>query len=265
MLRVMTTLPEAGPPVGRPAGPGPVADPAGGTSAIPGRAGFSAKVLVVDDEENISYLVSAALRVDGFEVRTADTGEQALDLAGAFGPDVVVLDVMLPDLDGFEVMRRLRGRGVDAPVLFLTARTQTADRVRGLTAGGDDYITKPFALEELVARVHVALRRRGTVATAPGRYAVADLVLDEDAHRVWRGQQEVQLTATEFTLLRCLMANAGRVVTRAQILDHVWQYDFAGESSVIESFVSTLRKKVDTAPPKLIRTVRGVGYSIREP
>jgi two-component system, OmpR family, response regulator len=224
----------------------------------------SASVLVVDDEENIAYLVSSALRLADLEVTTAATGEAALAACTPTSPDVVVLDVMLPDLDGFEVLRRLRARGVTAPVLFLTARADTADRVRGLTSGGDDYITKPFALEELVARVHVALRRRGSTAPS-GRHQVHDLVLDEDQHRVWRGDTEVHLTATEFSLLRILLVNTGRVVTRAQILDHVWQYDFDGESAIIESFVSTLRKKVDTLEPKLIHTVRGVGYSIREP
>lgn len=226
---------------------------------------MSPRVLVVDDEENIAYLVASALRLAGLEVATAANGEDALAVCSPASPDLVVLDVMLPDLDGFEVLRRLRAKGVTAPVLFLTARTDTADRVRGLTAGGDDYIVKPFALEELVARVHLALRRRGTSPAAPGRHQVHDLVLDEDQHRVWRGEAEVHLTATEFTLLRCLLVNAGRVVTRAQILDHVWQYDFAGESAIIESFVSTLRKKVDTTTPKLIHTVRGVGYTIREP
>ncbi|MGL5817476.1 MAG: response regulator transcription factor [Phycicoccus sp.] len=224
-----------------------------------------ASVLVVDDEENISYLVSSALQLAGLEVTTAANGEEALAVCTPTSPDVVVLDVMLPDLDGFEVLRRLRSRGVTAPVLFLTARSGTADRVHGLTSGGDDYITKPFALEELVARVHVALRRRGTDAAPTGRHTVHDLVLDEDSHRVWRGRTEIALTPTEFTLLRCLMVNVGRVVTRAQILDHVWQYDFAGESAIVESFVSTLRKKVDTTCPKLIHTVRGVGYSVREP
>jgi two-component system OmpR family response regulator len=224
-----------------------------------------ASVLVVDDEENISYLVSSALRLADLEVTTAASGEEALAACTPTGPDVIVLDVMLPDLDGFEVLRRLRGKGVTAPVLFLTARDDTADRVRGLTSGGDDYITKPFALEELVARVHVALRRRGTAAAPSGRHQVHDLVLDEDSHRVWRAEDEVHLTATEFSLLRVLLVNAGRVVTRAQILDHVWQYDFAGESAIIESFVSTLRKKVDATGPKLIHTVRGIGYSIREP
>jgi two-component system OmpR family response regulator len=223
-----------------------------------------ARVLVVDDEENIAFLVGSALRLHGMDVRTVGTGTAALEAADASTPDVVVLDVMLPDLDGYEVLRRLRSRGCQAPVLFLTARATTEDRVRGLTAGGDDYIVKPFALEELVARVQVALRRQG-VAAAPARYAVHDLVLDQDAHRVWRGEAEVALSGTEFKLLRCLMANAGRVLTRAQILDHVWEYDFGGESAIVESFISTLRKKVDAVEPKLIHTVRGVGYSIREP
>ncbi|WP_299444717.1 response regulator transcription factor [uncultured Phycicoccus sp.] len=222
-------------------------------------------VLVVDDEENIAYLVASALRLAGMAVTTADSGTQALEAAARLHPDAVVLDVMLPDLDGFEVLRRLRTGGCAAPVLFLTARTDTADRVRGLTSGGDDYITKPFALEELVARVHVALRRGGAVAAPSARHQVHDLVLDEDQHRVWRGDTEVHLTATEFNLLRILLVNAGRVVTRAQILDHVWQYDFAGETAIIESFVSTLRKKVDATEPKLIHTVRGVGYTVREP
>ncbi len=222
-------------------------------------------VLVVDDEENIAYLVASALRLAGMEVTTAASGTQALEAAARLHPDAVVLDVMLPDLDGFEVLRRLRTGGSTAPVLFLTARTDTADRVRGLTSGGDDYITKPFALEELVARVHVALRRGGAVAAPSARHQVHDLVLDEDQHRVWRGDTEVHLTATEFNLLRILLVNAGRVVTRAQILDHVWQYDFAGETAIIESFVSTLRKKVDATEPKLVHTVRGVGYSVREP
>ncbi|MFQ6171120.1 response regulator transcription factor [Oryzobacter sp. R7] len=224
-----------------------------------------ASVLVVDDEENIAYLVSSALRLAGLEVSTAGSGAAALAACSPGHPDLVVLDVMLPDLDGFEVLRRLRAKGVRAPVLFLTARADTTDKVRGLTSGGDDYVTKPFALEELVARVHLLLRRGGAAAAPAGRHQVHDLVLDEDQHRVWRGDTELALTPTEFTLLRCLLVNAGRVVTRAQILDHVWQYDFAGESAIIESFVSTLRKKVDAVPPRLIHTVRGVGYSVREP
>lgn len=222
------------------------------------------RVLVVDDEENIAFLVGSALKYHGCEVRTAGTGRQALEVAATFDPQVVVLDIRLPDLDGFEVLRRLRARGDTASVLFLTARGTTEDRVRGLTAGGDDYIVKPFALEELVARVQVALRRRGATA-APARHQVADLVLDTEAHRVWRGGTEVHLSATEFKLLRCLMANVGQVVSRGQILDHVWEYDFGGESAIIESFISALRKKVDAIEPKLIHTVRGVGYSMREP
>jgi len=222
------------------------------------------RVLVVDDEENIAFLVGSALRFHGCDVRTAGAGREALEIAAAFDPHVVVLDIRLPDIDGYEVLRQLRARRCAASVLFLTARGTTEDRVRGLTAGGDDYIVKPFALEELVARVHVALRRRGASA-APSRLAVADLVLDTDAHRVWRGAVEVHLSATEFKLLRCLLANAGRVVSRGQILDHVWDYDFGGESAIIESFISSLRKKVDAGEPKLIHTVRGVGYSIREP
>lgn len=224
-----------------------------------------AKALVVDDEENISFLVSSALRVEGIEVATAASGREALVEAERFAPDVIVLDVMLGDLHGFEVLRRLRANGIDAPVLFLTARHDTADRVRGLTSGGDDYIVKPFALEELVARVQVALRRTAKSPASTARMQVGDLVLDDDAHRVWRGDDEVDLSATEFKLLRCLMSNAGRVVSRGQILDHVWHYDFGGESAIIESFISNLRKKADAREPKLIHTIRGVGYSIREP
>lgn len=220
--------------------------------------------LVVDDEENIAYLVASALRLDGFRVSIAATGADAVSHALQSPPDVVVLDIMLPDVDGFEVLRRMRARGCTAPVLFLTARGTTADRVHGLTAGGDDYIVKPFALEELVARVRVVLRRAGSV-TPSRALQVHDLVLDEDAHRVWRGDVEVHLTATEMALLRILMVNAGRVVTRAQILDHVWHYDFSGESAIVESFISTLRKKVDSVDPRLIHTVRGVGYSVRPP
>ena len=223
-----------------------------------------ARILVVDDEENISFLVRSALALAGFEVRTEATGQGALEASASYDPHAIVLDVRLPDIDGFEVLRRLRDRGCDAPVLFLTARGTTEDRVRGLTVGGDDYIVKPFALEELVARVQVVLRRAGWTSGS-GRLQVADLVLDADSHRVWRGGVEAQLSATEFKLLRHLMTNAGRVVTRAQILDHVWDYDFGGESSIIESFISALRKKVDAAEPRLIHTVRGVGYSIREP
>lgn len=222
------------------------------------------KVLVVDDEENISFLVASALKLDGCEVRVASTGRDAVDAAEKFSPDAIVLDVMLPDFDGFEVLRRVRNAGCSAPVLFLTARDDTDDKVRGLKSGGDDYIVKPFVLEELVARVQVQLRRRGT-SPLSSRLEIHDLVIDDDAHRVWRGDQEVHLSATEYRLLFCLASNAGRAVTRAQILDHVWHYDFDGESSIIESFMSNLRKKVDNVEPKLIHTVRGIGYSLREP
>ncbi|MEM9201051.1 MAG: response regulator transcription factor [Actinomycetota bacterium] len=222
------------------------------------------RILVVDDEENISFLVASALRLADMEVEVAAAGRSAIELVQAFGPDVVVLDVMLPDMDGFEVLRELRARGHNAPILFLTARNETADRVRGLTAGGDDYVTKPFALEELVARVQVILRRSG--ASAPsGRLEVADLLLDDDAHLVARRGAPVQLTPTEYKLCRLLMANAGRVVSRGQILDHVWNYDFDGESAIVETFISSLRKKIDAVEPKLIETVRGVGYTIRPP
>jgi len=223
-----------------------------------------ARILVVDDEENIAFLVRSALALAGFEVRAEGTGAGALEASGTFDPDAIILDIGLPDADGVDLLRRLRDRGCQAPVLFLTARGTTEDKVRGLTAGGDDYIVKPFALEELVARVQVALRRAGRAATA-SKLVVADLVLDDDSHRVWRAGAEASLSATEFKLLRYLMANAGRVLTRAQILDHVWEYDFGGESAIIESFVSSLRKKVDADGVRLIQTIRGVGYSIREP
>ncbi|MGC3995689.1 MAG: response regulator transcription factor [Propionicimonas sp.] len=239
-----------------------MASPAGIVDAVDTAA---PRVLVVDDEENISFLVGSALRLQGYRVETAATGADALGVAGALDPQVVVLDIQLPDLDGYEVLRRLRAAGSRAAVIFLTARGTTGDRVRGLTSGGDDYVVKPFALEELVARVQVALRRGGEQPAPSQRWQVADLVLDADAHRVWRGPHEANLSATEFRLLACLMANAGRVVTRGQILDEVWQYDFGGESAIIESFISSLRRKVDADEPRLIHTVRGVGYAVREP
>ena len=220
------------------------------------------RVLVVDDEDNISFLVASALKVLEMEVTVAATGGEALDAAARTRPDVVVLDVMLPDMDGFEVLQQLRARGSTAPVLFLTARGKTADRVRGLTSGGDDYITKPFALEELTARVQIALRRAG-LSNASAVLSVADLELDDDAHLVHRSGEGVHLTPTEYKLCRLLMTNAGRVVSRAQILDHVWEYDFDGESAIVESFISELRKKIDSVEPKLIHTVRGVGYTMR--
>ncbi len=241
--------------------PGPGVWQAGRTMP---HAAAEPRVLVVDDEENVAFLISSALRLAGYDTLVAATGIQAVEDVGRFAPHVIVLDVMLPDIDGFEVLRRIRTGGSQAPVLFVTARGATTDRVRGLTSGGDDYIVKPFELEELVARVQVAVRRSG-IDGKSSRLAVADLSMDLDSHRVWRGAVEAHLTATEFTLLRVLMANAGRVVTREQILDSVWQYDFNGESSIIESFIRNLRRKVDATEPKLIQTVRGVGYTVREP
>ena len=221
------------------------------------------KVLLVDDEENIRFLVGSALSAQDLDVTSVDNGADALNRLRAEPIDVVVLDINLPDIDGFEILRRLRADGWAGSVLFLTARGATDDRVRGLTSGGDDYITKPFALEELVARVHVALRRAGKLEQRELR--AGDVVLDEDAHEVRVAGGPVHLTPTEYKLLRLLLANANRVVTRAQILDHVWEYDFDGESAIVETFISGLRRKVDTGDAQLIHTVRGVGYSIREP
>jgi two-component system OmpR family response regulator len=224
-----------------------------------------ARLLVVEDDPNILELLSASLRLAGFEVATAADGLQALRAAQRHRPDLVVLDVMLPDLDGFEVARRLRS-GVDrVPVVFLTARDATEDKVRGLTIGGDDYVTKPFSLEEVIARIRAVLRRARGVVPAPARLRVADLELDEDSHEVWRGGGRVQLSPTEFKLLRYLMGNVGRVLSKGQILDHVWNYDFGGEGGIVESYVSYLRRKVDTVEPRLIHTIRGVGYVLRLP
>ncbi|MGH9036102.1 MAG: response regulator transcription factor [Acidimicrobiia bacterium] len=223
-----------------------------------------ARVLVVDDEANITDLVGTALRYVGFEVATAATGREAIEQARAFRPELIVLDVMLPDLDGFEVTRRLRGEGLRIPVLFLTARDATEDKVAGLTLGGDDYVTKPFSLEELVARVRAVLRRAGA-GEPGGRLVFADLELDEDTHEVFRAGETVPMTPTEFKLLRYLMVNARRVLSKAQILDHVWEYDFGGDANVVETYISYLRKKVDRVEPRLIHTVRGVGYTLRLP
>jgi two-component system OmpR family response regulator len=223
-----------------------------------------ARVLVVDDEANITDLVGTALRYVGFEVATAATGREAIERARAFRPELIVLDVMLPDLDGFEVTRRLRGEGLRIPVLFLTARDATEDKVAGLTLGGDDYVTKPFSLEELVARVRAVLRRTGGDEPS-GRLVFADLELDEDTHEVFRAGELLPMTPTEFKLLRYLMVNARRVLSKAQILDHVWEYDFGGDANVVETYISYLRKKVDRVEPRLIHTVRGVGYTLRLP
>lgn len=221
-----------------------------------------ARVLVVDDEDNITFLLEAALRHFGFEVAVARTGREALAEIERFAPDVVLLDVMLPDLDGFEVLRRMRMDGVKAPVLFLTARDAVEDKVRGLTLGGDDYVTKPFSLEEVIARIQAMLRRQGMAGTS-SKLAFADLEMDDDAHVVRRAGRVIDLSPTEYKLLRFLLLNAGRVLTRNQILDHVWEYDFGGQATVVETYISYLRKKIDRLGPPLIHTVRGVGYVLR--
>ncbi len=223
------------------------------------------RVLVVDDEPNITDLVATALRYEGFEVDTAATGRAALDKAVNSRPHLLVLDVMLPDLDGFEVARRLRQEGRRIPILFLTARDATEDKVRGLTLGGDDYVTKHFSLEELLARVRAVLRRVADTSEASSKLVFADLELDEETREVFRGDHPIDLTPTEFKLLRYLMMNPRRVLSKAQILDHVWEYDFGGDANVVETYISYLRKKIDSLGPPLIHTLRGAGYSLRVP
>ena len=222
------------------------------------------RVLVVDDEPNITELVAMALRYEGFMVKTAATGRGAIAAVSQFSPALMILDVMLPDIDGIEVLRRLNGAGTKVPIIFLTAKDATEDKVHGLTVGGDDYVTKPFSIEELMARVRVVLRRHGS-DTQSSKLTLADLELDDDAHEVRRHGHVVELTNTEYRLLRYLLINAGRVLTRSQILDHVWHYDFGGDASVLETYVSYLRRKVDRYHPSLIQTVRGVGYVLRTP
>ena len=226
----------------------------------------STRVLVVDDEPNITDLVALALRYEGFSVEKAASGRAALSAVQKFKPDLVILDVMLPDVSGLDVMKRLSAEGRKVPVIFLTARDSTEDKVHGLTIGGDDYVTKPFSIEELVARIRVVLRRHQPAAAEETRRLVlSDLELDEDTHEVVRAGQAVELTRTEFRLLRYLLMNAGRVLSRAQILDHVWDYDFGGDASVLETYISYLRRKIDWADPPLVHTVRGVGYVLRVP
>jgi two-component system OmpR family response regulator len=224
-----------------------------------------AKLLVVEDDANILELLSASLRFAGFDVSTATSGSAAVSAAKTANPDLVVLDVMLPDLDGFEVIRLMREGGARTPVVFLTARDGTDDKIRGLTLGGDDYVTKPFSLEELTARIRAVLRRTTAGDEAPSRLTFADLELDEETHEVYRAGQRVQLSPTEFKLLRYLMLNANRVLSKAQILDHVWKYDFRGDDNIVESYISYLRRKVDNVQPRLIHTLRGVGYVLRKP
>src|ERR1700757_837926 len=226
-----------------------------------------AKVLVVDDEANIVELLSVSLKFQGFEVHTASNGSAALDLAREVKPDAVILDVMMPGMDGFGVLRRLRADGIDAPALFLTARDSVQDKVRGLALGGGHYVTKPFSLEEVVARLRVILRRtgKGVIERRNARLTFADIELDEDTHEVWKAGQPVSLSPTEFTLLRYFVINAGTVLSKPKILDHVWRYDFGGDGNVVESYASYLRRKIDAGEKRLLHTLRGVGYVLREP
>jgi len=225
------------------------------------------RILVVDDESSISELIATSLRFVGFDVRTAATGSQALQVAEEFKPHALILDVMLPDQNGFEVCRQLRQDGHSVGVLFLTAKDTVEDKITGLTIGGDDYVTKPFSLEELVARLRALLRRIGVtqVEADDEKIRFADLELDEATHEVRRAGNLIDLSPTEFLLLRYLMINADRVVSKSQILDHVWQYDFRGDAGIVETYVSYLRKKIDIYEPALIHTVRGVGYRMRMP
>jgi len=225
------------------------------------------RILVVDDEPNINDLISTSLKFSGFDVRSAMNGAQALTIAEEFKPHALVLDVMMPGMNGFEVCEKLRKDGLKVGVLFLTAKDSTDDKVTGLTIGGDDYMVKPFSLEELIARVRAILRRTGDIQIDIDDELIrfADLELNEATHEVRRGGNLIELSPTEFTLLRYLLINADRVVSKAQILDHVWQYDFRGDAGIVETYISYLRKKIDTYEPQLIHTVRGVGYRLRLP
>lgn len=226
--------------------------------------GSPLRALVVDDEVNIAELVAMALRYEGWSVETAHTGADAVAAVRAQRPDVIVLDMMLPDHDGMEVLRRVRADDPSVPVLFLTARDAVEDRVAGLTAGGDDYVTKPFSLEELVARLRALVRRAGSaVEQSRSTLVVGDLVLDEDSHEVTRAGEAVNLTHTEYELLRYLMRNPRRVLSKAQILDRVWNYDFGGQANVVELYISYLRKKVDAGREPMIHTMRGAGYVLK--
>ena len=237
---------------------------------------IEASIVVVDDEPSIRELLVASLHFAGFEVNTAASGSEAIEVIEKVRPDLIVLDVMLPDIDGFTVTRRIRQEGIDAPVLFLTARDDTQDKIMGLTVGGDDYVTKPFSLEEVVARIRASLRRTREQVEDDPIIRVADLEINEDSHDVSRAGQPIDLSPTEYKLLRYLMDNEGRVLSKAQILDHVWQYDWGGDAAIVESYISYLRKKVDGIEvddgeggkrkvTPLIETKRGIGYMIREP
>ena len=223
------------------------------------------QVLVVDDEPSIVDAIATTLRYEGFEVDQAANGRAALRAAQEKPFDLIVLDIMMPDLDGLEVTKRLRAGGVRVPVLFLTARDSVEDKITGLTVGGDDYVVKPFSLAEVVARVRAILRRTKESAEGDGRLRFADVVLDEDTHEVWRDNEPIKLTATEFNLLRFFMLNPRRVLSKAQILDNVWHYDFGGDASVVETYVSYLRRKLEKFGPPLVETLRMVGYRLREP
>jgi len=226
--------------------------------------GSPVRVLVVDDESNLTELLAMALRYEGWEVRTAGSGMAAVRAAREFQPDAVALDMMLPDFDGLEVLRRMRGHSPNLPVLFLTAKDAVEDRVAGLTAGGDDYVTKPFSLEEVVARLRALMRRTAVVADeSSSMLVVGDLAMDEESHEVTRGGDAVQLTATEFELLRYLMRNPKRVLSKAQILDRVWNYDCGGQANVVELYISYLRKKIDAGREPMIHTMRGAGYVLK--
>jgi two-component system, OmpR family, response regulator len=225
---------------------------------------LAVRVLVVDDERSLTELVTMALKYEGWDARSAATGNEAVQTVRRWRPDVVVLDVMLPDLDGLELMRRVREEVPDVPVLFLTARDSVEDRIAGITAGGDDYVTKPFSLEEVVARLRGLIRRTaGAAPRADARLVVGDLTLDEDSHEVTRGGDQINLTATEYELLRYLMRNPRKVLSKAQILDRVWNYDFGGQANVVELYISYLRKKLDAGRSPMIHTMRGVGYVLK--
>ncbi|NLE97047.1 MAG: response regulator transcription factor [Propionibacterium sp.] len=226
--------------------------------------GTPIKVLTVDDEPSINELLAMAMRYEGWDVSTATTGNEAVEMARQVEPDAIVLDMMLPDFDGLEVMRRIRTEQPDVPVIFLTARDGVTDRITGLTAGGDDYVTKPFSLEEVIARLRGLLRRSGATTIRPdSQLIVGDLILDEDSHEVTRAGEQIQLTATEFELLRYLMRNPKRVLSKVQILDRVWSYDFGGQANVVELYISYLRKKIDHGREPMIHTMRGVGYVLK--
>jgi len=235
-----------------------------GQEALTRPDGSPIRVLTVDDETSLTELLSMALRYEGWEVTTAASGLNAVKTAREVRPDAIVLDMMLPDFDGLEVMRRIRSEQPDVPVIFLTAKDALDDRIGGLTAGGDDYVTKPFSLEELVARLRALLRRSGAATLRnESQLVVGDLILDEDSHEVSRGGEIISLTATEFELLRYLMRNPRRVLSKAQILDRVWNYDFGGQANVVELYISYLRKKIDAGRPAMIHTMRGAGYVLK--